>query len=76
MGQGTNNCMGFSISMLEAVDYLFLDMPAGPTAQWAVSVELLAAGNQLPRVFLGLRSNGMSLKKRIPKELFKAKALE
>lgn len=54
----------------------FPEVPAGPTAQWAVSKELLAAGNQLLRVLLGLRSNGMSLKKRIPKELFKAKAPE
>lgn len=75
LGSG-DKCMGFSISVLEGVDYLFPDMPARPTAQWAVSMELLAAGNQLLRVLLGLRSNGMSLQRRIPKELFKSKAPE
>lgn len=75
LGQGTGNCMGFSIPVLEDVDCLsFPEVAARSITQSGQSgVDLLAAENRLLNVLMGLQSNGMSCQKRISQELFNAK---
>lgn len=57
LGQGTNNCMGFSIAVLEDGDSIsFPEVAARSITQSGQSgVDLLAAGNRLLKVLMGLQ---------------------
>lgn len=77
LGKGANNCMGFNIVAVEDGDSIsFFEVSARSITQSRQSaVYLFVAGNWLLNVLMNLQSNGMSLQKRIYRELFNTKTL-
>lgn len=71
LGHRANNCMGFRTAVLEGGDCISLpDVSARSTTESEQSgVDLLAKGNWLLNLFMGLQSNRMILQKRIYQEL-------